>query len=43
MKELNDFLKFAYENGKVQSLEKAFEEVDPKDEWHEGKIENVLN
>ncbi len=39
---MSDFLKFAYEKGKVRKLEEAFNEFDPENEWHEGKIENVL-
>ena len=43
MKEkLSDFLKIAYENGKVKELEEAFEEFPVEEEWHKGKIENVL-
>ena len=41
--QMSDFLKFAYEKGKVKELDEAFVEFNPKDEWHEGKIENVLN
>ncbi len=41
--ELSDFLKFAYKYGKVKDVSKAFEEFPVEDEWHKGKIENVLN
>ena len=36
---LSDFLKFAYEKGKVKD---AFEEYLVEEEWHQGKIENIL-
>ena len=42
-KELNDFLKIAYEHGKVKDLKDAFEEYPVDEEWHKGKLENVLN
>ena len=41
-KELSDFLKMAYEHGKVKDLKDAFEEYPVEEEWHKGKIENVL-
>ena len=41
--DLNDFLKIAYKYGKVKDLEEAFEEFPVEEEWHEGKIENILN
>lgn len=40
--ELSDFLKFAYSRGKVKEVREAFEEYLPENEWHKGKIENVL-
>lgn len=40
--ELSDFLKFAYEHGKVRDIKEAFEEFPVEEEWHKGKIENVL-
>ncbi len=43
MKEdLSDFLKIAYKYGRVKDLEEAFEEYPVEEEWHKGKIENVL-
>ena len=39
---LSDFMKLAYELGRVKDVEEAFEEFPPENEWHEGKIENVL-
>ncbi len=42
-KELSDFLKIAYEHGKVKDLKEAFEEFPVEEEWHKGKLENVLN
>ena len=40
--ELSDFLKTAYKYGRVKDLEEAFKEFPVEEEWHEGKIENVL-
>lgn len=43
MKEdLSDFLKIVYEYNKVRDLKEAFEEYPVEDEWHKGKIENVI-
>lgn len=39
---LNDFLKLAYKYNKVKDLKDAFEEYPVEEEWHKGKIENVL-
>ncbi len=41
--EENEFLKLAYKAGKVEDVSKAFDEYLPEDEWHHGKIEEVLN
>lgn len=41
--ELSDFLKTAYKYNKVKDLEEAFNEYPVEEEWHKGKIENVLN
>ena len=41
-KELSDFLKIAYENNRVKELKEAFEEYPVEEEWHKGKIENVM-
>lgn len=41
-KEISDFLKFAIENNRVKDVKEAFEEFPPEEEWHQGKIENVL-
>lgn len=44
MKEdLSEFLKIAYKYGRVKDLEEAFEEFPVEEEWHKGKVENVLN
>lgn len=43
MKEnLSDFLKIAYKYNRVKDLKEAFEEYPVEEEWHKGKIENVL-
>lgn len=41
-KELSDFLKVAYEYGKVKDLKDAFEEYPVEEEWHKGNAENWL-
>ena len=41
--ELSDFLKTAYKYNKIKGLNEAFEEYPVEEEWHKGKIENVLN
>ena len=40
--ELSDFLKTAYKYNKIKDLKDAFEEYPVEEEWHKGKIENVL-
>lgn len=40
--EISDFLKFAKEKGKIKELEEAFNEYPVEEEWHQGKIENIL-
>lgn len=43
MKEdLSEFLEIAYKYNKVKDLKEAFEEYPVEDEWHKGKVENVL-
>ncbi len=42
-KGLSDFIKFAYKNGDVKDVKEAFEKYPVEDEWHKGKIENVIN
>lgn len=39
---LNDFLKLAYKYNKVKDLKDAFEKYPVEEEWHKGKIENVV-
>lgn len=41
--QLSDFLKYAYEHNSIRPLSEAFEEFNPEEEWHKGKIELVLN
>ena len=41
--ELSDFLKTAYKYNRVRDLKEAFEEYPVEEEWHKGKLENVLN
>lgn len=40
--ELSDFLKIAYKYNKVKNLKEAFEEYPVEEEWHNGRLENVL-
>lgn len=43
MKEdLSEFLKIAYQYGRVKDLKEAFEEYPVEEEWHKGKVKNVL-
>lgn len=37
-----EFIKLAYEKGRVQDVSQAFIDFPPEGEWHEGKIENVF-
>lgn len=39
---LSEFMRFAYKCNKVRDIREAFEEYPVEEEWHEGKIENVL-
>lgn len=39
---MTEFLKKAMETGRIKSLEEAFEEYPVEEEYHKGKIENVL-
>ena len=39
---LSDFIKLAYKRNKVRDLEEAFIEYPIAEEWHKGKIKNVL-
>lgn len=41
--ELSDFLKVAYASGRVKDLNEAFKEYPVEEEWHKGKIENIVN
>ena len=39
---LSNFIKFAYKCNKVRDIREAFEENPVEEEWHKGRIENVL-
>ena len=41
-KELSEFLKVAYKAGRVKDVKEAFKEFPVENEWHKGKIENVI-
>lgn len=38
----DDFIKKAYAKGRVKEAWEAFQEYLPEEEWHKGKIENIL-
>ena len=38
----SDFFKTAYKYNKVKDLKEAFEEFPVEEEWHKGKVENVI-
>lgn len=42
-KGVSDFIKYAYQKRRVKNAEEAFEEYPVHEEWHKGKIENILN
>ncbi len=39
---LSEFMKIAYKKGKVKDIKEAFKEYPVENEFHKGKIENVL-
>ena len=39
---VSEFIKMAYAAGRVKNVEDAFKEFPPEEEWHQGKIENVI-
>jgi hypothetical protein len=39
----SDFIKKAYEDGLVKDVSDAFKEFSPEEEWHQGKIGNVVS
>ena len=41
-KKYSEFMEFAYKTGRVRDVNEAFEEFPVEEEWHKGKIENVL-
>lgn len=43
MNKSDDFIKLAYQNNKVKDSSDAFKEYPASEEWHEGKIENVIS
>ena len=42
-KEEDDFLEYALKSGRIRPVEDAFLEFPVEEEWHKGKVENVLN
>ena len=40
--ELSDFLKLAIKSKRIRDVEDAFKEFSTEEEWHKGRIENVL-
>ena len=41
-KDISDFLKYAYANNRVKDLEDAFLEYPVNEEWHKGRLDNVI-
>lgn len=41
-KVINDFLEEVKKKGKIKDLEDAFKEYPVEEEYHQGKIENIL-
>lgn len=41
-KGMSEFIKKAYENGDVKDVSEAFDEYPVEEEWHQGKIENII-
>lgn len=41
-KDTSDFIKKAYQKGKIKNLDEAFIDYPVDEEWHKGKIENLL-
>ena len=41
--EISEFLRFAIDNNRIRDVEEAFVEYPAEEEWHGGKLENVLN
>lgn len=39
---LSEFMKLAYKCNKVRNIKEAFEEYPVEEEWHKGKVENIL-
>lgn len=42
MEGLSDFIKLAYKHNRIKDLNEAFEKYPVEEEWHKGKIENIL-
>lgn len=38
----SDFIKHLYESGEVKDVSEAFEKYPVEEEWHKGKVENIL-
>lgn len=39
---LSEFMKTAYKYGKVKDLQEAFQDFPVEEEWHKGRIENII-
>lgn len=39
---LSEFMKIAYKYGKVKDLQEAFKDFPVEEEWHKGRIENII-
>ena len=40
---LSQFMKVAYKYNRVKDLKDAFEDYPVENEWHKGKVENIIN
>ena len=43
MDKYTNFIREQYEKGKIKDISEAFKDFPPEDEWHQGKIENVIS
>ena len=39
---MSEFIKMAYEANRVKDVHDAVKEFPPEEEWHHGKIENII-
>lgn len=39
---MSDFIKLAYKHNKVKDVSEAFKDYPVTEEWHKGKLENII-